>query len=62
MACLLWSCSWKVDNSQKDRSKMFTQAEILDQLDLAFKGIPSSNRECISDKRYDKVETDSKAK
>lgn len=36
----LLSCSWTTDRQHKDKSKMFTEKEILHELDLAFNGTP----------------------
>jgi hypothetical protein len=38
---ILFSCSWTTDKQHKDLSKMFTESEILHQLDLAFDDTPS---------------------
>jgi hypothetical protein len=37
----LLSCSWTSDKQHKDKSKMYTENEILRQLDLAFNGTPN---------------------
>ena len=37
----LSSCSWQVNNEHPGNPKVFTEAQILDQLDLAFNGVPS---------------------
>ena len=38
---ILFSCSWTTDKQHKDNSKMFTESEILHQLDQAFNGTPN---------------------